>query len=230
MMKNNTLTEGQKLVGLTLNTPEYKNLTIFSSDLIIRYKQACAVAIDILLKKKTEKEIKINLGTKSKYKSRLINFDAKKLIEILINTILKRNNGEELERSVILFDASIQYRGMGYITIPHYMMCEMIDYDLLIIELKEENQNPLDTVAIIYGAEYKLHQFILLGTLGNIALFLYMPVIKEELSYVQKAVGLSPPPSDDKWTDVYILFPLAIVVIEFILIVIEKEYGWTLLK
>lgn len=47
----------------------------------------------------------------------------------------------------------------------------------------------------------------------------------------QQEVGLSPPPSDDKWTDVYLfLFPLAIVVIEFILMVIEKEYGWTLLK
>ena len=40
---------------------------------------------------------------------------------------------------------------------------------------------------------------------------------------------MSYPPSDDKWTDVYLfLIPLAIVVIEFILIVIEVEYGWTL--
>ena len=45
-MKNNTLTEGltkgQKLVGFTCNTK------------VMKFKQACADAIDILLKEETE--------------------------------------------------------------------------------------------------------------------------------------------------------------------------------
>lgn len=44
MMKNNTLTEGQKLVFFTRNPK------------VMKFKQACADAIDILLKKETEEE------------------------------------------------------------------------------------------------------------------------------------------------------------------------------
>lgn len=201
MMGINNLTEGQKLVGLTSTTPEYKILTGFSSNLVIRYKQACAAAIDILLKEETEKEIKIELETRKKFESGLINYDAKELIDIFINTILMLNKDLEQRRSIRTFDSAIKNRRVSAIRIPYYMMCrEMIDYDLIITELKEENQNPFETVDFFNGVEYK-NEFILLGTLGNIALFLeILPVIKEALSYGQKAVGLSYPPSDDKWS------------------------------
>lgn len=196
MMKNNIITEGQKLVGLTPYSPVYKNLTDLSRDLVIRYKQACAAAIDILLKEETEKEIKTKLGTRSKYESRLINFDAKELIEIFINTILMLNNDKELREMINIFDASIKNRGVGSLHIPYYMMFrKMIGYNIVITELKEENQNPFETVDFFNGVEYK-NEFILLGTLGNIALFLDLPIIKEELSFGQRAVRLT---SDDPW-------------------------------
>lgn len=81
MMKNNTLTEGQRLVGLTFN------------DKIIKYKLACANAIDILLEleDKTKKEIDIflerNRSPFAIYEKRPKIINAEKFIDLFIKII-----------------------------------------------------------------------------------------------------------------------------------------------
>ena len=81
MMKNNTLTEGQRLVGLT------------SNDKLIKYKLACANAIDILLEleDKTKKEIDIflerNRSPFAIYEKRPKLINAEKFIDLFIKII-----------------------------------------------------------------------------------------------------------------------------------------------
>ena len=101
MMKNNIITEGQRLVGLTFN------------DKVTKYKLACANAIDILLKlkNKTKKELDIfldrNKRTRAIFNKRVQmapKITAESFIEIFIKAILAVNKDDEnLSEAVELF-------------------------------------------------------------------------------------------------------------------------------
>ena len=98
MMGINNLTKGQRLVGLTFN------------DNVTKYKQACANAIDILLKleDKTKKEIDIfldrNERTLAIYDKRVQKITAESFIDVLIKAILTVNiDDESLSEDVKLF-------------------------------------------------------------------------------------------------------------------------------
>ena len=100
MMKNNTLTEGQRLVGLTFN------------DKIIKYKLACANAIDILLEleDKTKKELDIfldrNKRTRAIFNKRVQmapKITAESFIDNFINVILAGDDNKYLSEAIELF-------------------------------------------------------------------------------------------------------------------------------
>lgn len=101
MMGINYLTRGQKLVGLTFN------------DKVIKYKLACANAIDILLKLKNETKKELDIFLDRNKRTRAIfnkivemapKITAESFIEIFIKAILAVNKDDEnLSEAVELF-------------------------------------------------------------------------------------------------------------------------------
>ena len=151
MMGISDLTEGQRLVGLTFN------------DKVTKYKQACANAIDILLKleDKTKKELDIFLDRNrsafdiSEGIPKTIN--AEKFIDIFIDVILAVNNND------IALSESVDY----FFYHHHIVFFKDISkhpYYLVIKDLKDCRAD------LSYYDEVGLTQF--LGSLKGMAVFI----------------------------------------------------------
>ncbi|MCT6875591.1 hypothetical protein [Frischella perrara] len=117
------LTRGQKLVGLTFN------------DKVTKYKQACADAVDILLKDETKEGIDIEIENRKKTYPKTIEYDAETLINLFIQAISSVNHIDtELSESLYSFECS-RFR---YIIFDRRMTRgSMMDYDLIITILKD---------------------------------------------------------------------------------------------